>query len=62
MAKISVEKRALCAMILSEKSGREVVNVKIKGQEISFTFKNENTPANTLTQITKAKFAKKKAV
>jgi hypothetical protein len=62
MAKISVEKRALCAMILFEKSGREVVNVKIKGQEISFTFKNENTPANTLTQIMEAKFAKKKAV
>ena len=60
MAKISVEQRALQAMALFEQAGRTVVNVKIKGQEISFTFKENAEPANSLNKIIEAKFAKAK--
>jgi hypothetical protein len=60
MAKISVEQRALQAMALFEQAGRTVVNVKIKGQEISFTFKEDAEPANSLHKIMEAKFAKAK--
>jgi hypothetical protein len=48
MAKISVEQRALQTMALFEQTGRTVVNVKIKGQEISFTFKDDAEPGNSL--------------
>ncbi|MGA0965482.1 MAG: hypothetical protein ACO3RM_11270 [Paracoccaceae bacterium] len=60
MAKISVEQRALQAMALFEQTGRIVVNVKIKGQEISFTFKDDAEPANSLHNLMEAKFAKTK--
>ena len=61
MAKVSVEQRALNAMALFEQSGRSVCNVKIKGQEISFTFKDDAEPANSLDSLMeiKAKNAKK---
>ena len=60
MAKISVEQRALQAMALFEQTGRTVVNVKIKGQEISFTFKDDAEPANSLHKLMEAEFAKAK--
>jgi len=47
-------------MALFEQAGRTVVNVKIKGQEISFTFKEDAEPANSLHKIMEAKFAKAK--
>jgi len=55
MAKISVEQRALQAMALFEQSGRTVCNVKINGQEISFTFKDDAEPANSLDKIMEMK-------
>ena len=54
MAKISVEQRALQAMALFGQTGRTVVNVKIKGQEISFTFKDDAEPANSLHKMMEA--------
>jgi len=55
MAKVSVEQRALNAMALFEQSGRSVCNVKIKGQEISFTFKDDAEPANSLDSLMEMK-------
>lgn len=55
MAKISVEQRALQAMALFEQSGRTVCNVKISGQEISFTFKDDAEPANSLHSLMEMK-------
>jgi hypothetical protein len=60
MAKISVEQRALQAMALFEQTGRTDVNVKIKGQEISLTFKDDSEPANSLHKLMEAEFAKAK--
>lgn len=55
MAKVSVEQRALNAVALFEQSGRTVCNIKIKGQEISFTFKDDAEPANSLDKIMEMK-------
>ena len=55
MAKISVEQRALQAMALFEQSGRTVCNVTINGQEISFTFKDDAEPANSLDRLMEMK-------